>query len=185
MMIKFVKNDDRPQLVAGQYVGELKKLEFHPTEEETAKGIVPQFGPYFTFVFKMVQPTEFENAFWSGICSAKRHPKSKLTLWLQAFGVSVADLGEQLDESLLLGKQVRLKLEMNPKSQRLQIVAIAPLSATAAVAPTAPVGFKPASRQPVQATTSQSAPVQRPVVSQPVVVTQPATFSQDMDDIPF
>lgn len=189
-MIKWSDNKDRPTLVAGNYTGELFKIEYHPTPEEVAQGKIPQFGPYFTFVFKMVDPVEFANTFRSGICSAKRHPKSKLTQWLQAFGLTTAQIGEQLDEALLLGKQVKLRLDADDNGQ-MKITAVGSVNGPAPVASTTPLTFKPAAR------TSQAAPVQlaqpvqmRPTVAAPTVVpvaqAKPVNLpAADLDDIPF
>lgn len=195
MMIKYSDNrDTRTPLVAGNYVGELFKVEYHPTPEEVAQGKIPQFGPYLTFVFKMLEPVEYANNFRSGICSAKRHPKSKLTAWLQAFGLTMAQLGEQLDESLLLGKQVRLRLDPDDSGQ-LKITAVGPLSGPAPVPLTAAVGFKPAAKSatpkpPLSSTPVSAAPsVKVAEVStsstSTVSLGSPNLPADGMDDIPF
>lgn len=186
MMIKWSENKDRPALVAGNYVGELFKMEYHPTAEETAQGKIPQFGPYLTFVFKMVEPAEFANTFRSGICSAKRHPKSKLTTWLQAFGLTMSQLGEQLDESLLIGKQVKLRLDPDDNGQ-LKITAVGPVNGPAPVASTTPLSFKPAARAPQAAPTPAPQVQARPSVQQPTTQPKPAPLpaSDLLDDIPF
>lgn len=186
MMIKFTDKSDRPTLVPGDYVGELVKIEYHPTEQETAQGVVPQFGPYLTFLFKVVEPAQFANALRSGICSAKRDPRSKLTIWLKAFGLNATEIGAELDEALLVGKQVRLRMDMD-KNQQLKITAIGPVNGAPPVAVNAPVGFKPASRPPSLAT-----PAPRPALVQqssvPTPLPKPSTPTlppANLDDIPF
>lgn len=177
-MIKFTDNSkDRPTLVPGSYTATLYRIDSHPTEEETTQGIVPPFGPYLTFIFKVKEPAEFANAFWSGICGAKRHPMSKLVKWLQGFGGEPDQYftDGQLDESLLVGKEIQLVLAINPKNQKLQIASISPVGApvTTTTNSTAgqPIALKPAVR-PVQVT--------KPVAVQKVVPT-----SLPDDEVPF
>lgn len=182
MMIKVPDNSkNRPTLVAGTYVATLQRIESHPTEEETAQGIVPQYGPYLTFVFKIQEPEQFANAYWSGICSpssfggSKKYPKpSKLISWLRGFGGDPEQYftDSQLDESLLVGKQVRLTLTPNPKNQKLQIASINPLDGSPVQQSSASqISVKPAVKPAVSV---QSAP------KVPVVQTQ-----QPDDEVPF
>lgn len=183
MMIKFSDgNRDRVQLSPGNYTAQLIKVEHHPTEEETAQGVIPQFGPYLTFVFKTIEPVA--NGFVSGICSAKRHPKSKLTSWLAALGVNINEVGENLDEASLRGRQVKLRVEQGA-NDRLKITAMASVNALVAVPTSAPLGFKsaPKAQAPRPATPSYQPPVQK--VAAPV--NPPATpfTSTDLDDVPF
>lgn len=186
MMIKWSDNKERTALVAGNYVGELFKMEYHPTPEEVEQGKIPQFGPYLTFVFKMVEPVEYANNFRSGICSAKRHPKSKLTAWLQAFGLTMAQMGEQLDESVLLGKQVKLRLDPDD-SGNLKITAVGPVDGPAPVPLTLAVGFKPAVKSAPKAQTPAAAPqvkVATPTPAAPSLGT-PNLPAGDLDEVPF
>lgn len=189
-MIKFNDNrENRPQLVPGVYTGELVKIEYHPTDEETAEGKIPEFGPYLTFVYKVTEPAEFANAFRSGICSAKRNPKSKLSQWLRAMGVDLATMGDALDESVLIGKQVKMKLE-NDKSDRLKIMSIWPVGGTQPVPQDAPVSFRPANRpatlgKPAGLGSVVGGLVSRPVVQPPVVKPAPVQVDLGADDIPF
>lgn len=189
MMIKLSDSGkDRPQLQPGNnYIGQLMRLEFHPTAEETAQGVVPQFGPYLTFVFKIISPAEFATAYISGICSAKRHPKSKLVSWLRALGVDINQVGEQLDEAMLVNKQVRLRVELGA-NQRMKINAMGPVDGPAPVAVSTTLGFKPAVR-PTPGTGIVGVPTQQPAFNpQPFgqgSPSAPAFTQNDFDDVPF
>lgn len=185
-MIRFDSSsrEPRPQLVPGEFTGELMKIEYHPTDEEVRQNKIPQFGPYLTFVFKIVEPAQFANAFRSGICSAKRHPRSKLAQWLGAFGVDITSMGDSLDEAALIGKRVKLKLEMD-QQDRLKITSVWPIGGQPPVTPNAPVGFKPAARtiQPTSRFTPPSAPQQPPMP--PTSGSTGTDTGMDMDDVPF
>lgn len=206
-MIRIDNNrEPLPPVSVGEHVGQLYKLTFHPTEEEVAQNVIPEFGPYLVFTFKVVGGTS-DGSFISGICSAKRHPKSKLVSWLTSFGLTAADIGEQLDEAQLVGKSVRLLVGLD-KNQKLKITAMGRVNSTAPLlAMDAPLGFKPAARKvPTaaslqQADTSNNPPVhnvpppsysgssttQVASVPAPQPIPKPSTVVPpvEMDDVPF
>lgn len=176
------RNPNQPDLAEGNYTGEVVKVEYHPTEEETNQGVVPPYGPYLTFVFKIVDNPQYPNTLKSGICSASRNPKSKLATWLSALGVSIASLGDQLDESALLHKKVELEIKANKNNGRLNVVGIKPLGASN-LPPTAPLGLKPKSALSPQL----SRPATPPQTTRPqtTVTSNTQASLPDMDDVPF
>jgi hypothetical protein len=169
MMINMFPKTAKPLLPEGTYVGTLKRIEFHPTQEETDKGIVPPFGPYLKFVFQVKEPQEHSGRWTSGICSIKRDPRSKLAQWLPAFGLTIKSLGDQVDENLFLNKEVRLKLEKNPNTDKVNITEMSAL--TDPITPTsskAPLSFKPATPK-VEAQASVPQPkLPKPVTNEDV-----------------
>jgi hypothetical protein len=176
MMIDVPSNNrtPKPPLPAGDYVATLDRIEAHPTEEETAKGVKPAFGPYLKFVYKVTQPQEHAGRIVSGICSLKRDPRSKLAQILPAFGKTIDTIGAQLDPADLVGKEVRLKLEKKPNKEYPDIVSVTPLSAPAnSVSSNAPLGFKSTPRQ------ASAAPA--PAVQAPA----PVAKAVAEDEIPF
>ena len=172
MMINMFPKSVKPPLPEGTYVGTLKRIEFHPTQEETDKGIVPPFGPYLKFVFQVKDPQEHSGRWTSGICSIKKDPRSKLAQWLPAFGLTIKTLGDQVDENLFVGKEVRLKLEKNPNTDKVNITEMSSLTEPE----TPPVSKAPLSFKPATPKQAAQAPVQ-----QPVTLPKPVTD----EDVPF
>lgn len=189
-MINLVNSQkDKPQLVPGSYVAQVKKLVSHPTEEELQAGKKMLYGPYLAFSFKIMEPTQFVGAWITGFCANKTHLKGKLREWLMSMGINFNDLGGKLDETVVMDKVVRIRVEeqkdkagnvlIDDRTQlpKLTVSLVASLNAPVnLIAPgkTLAVASGPKPTISVSSTLVQTQkPVQVPVVD------------NSMDDVPF
>jgi hypothetical protein len=154
-MMKLRKEDyERPE--DGEYVAELTDVVEFASEQH------PEWGTSLRFQFKILEEP-FVNSVVSGLVSASWKPGNKLDKWLIGLGVDSTNIGDELKVEELKGRQARIYVEKDPKSEYVNVKLVKPLRATDSnrIAPT--LGTI-TTGTPVQqgGTASNVAPIQAP-----------------------
>jgi len=149
-----LKKEDYERPEDGEYIAELTDVVEFASEQH------PEWGTSLRFQFKILEDP-YVNSVVSGLVSASWKPGNKLDKWLIGLGVDSSNIGDQLNEKELKGKQARIYVEKDPKSDYVNVKLVKPLRATDVnrVVPTAPANSQTNAIGTVQ---SNIAPIQAP-----------------------
>ena len=101
-MALFVRHQEHRPVPEGIYIARVDSIEAYSH---------PEYGESIKWGFTLQDSrVEINGSTVSAMCSTKTSPKSKLTAWLQAFGIFL-EIDQQFDVETLLGQICRVRVK--------------------------------------------------------------------------